>query len=76
MNVYEYNRLTDDKNTKKQLGAMIDELPSETHSSAGDSFGLYALISFVAKGVKEQIERSDSFEKRIERLEELENGTK
>lgn len=76
MNVYEYNRLTDDKNTKKQLGAMIDELPSETHSSAGDSFGLYALISFVTKGVKEQIERSDSFEKRIERLEELENGTK
>lgn len=53
MNVYTYNRKTDEPGDRKQLGAMIEELPEETHSSAGDSFALYALTSFLAKGIKD-----------------------
>lgn len=69
MDTYLYNRQTDEPNSRKQLGAMIDELPEVTQSEAGDSFGLYALITYVAKGVKDVLELVDEQEERIKRLE-------
>ena len=70
MDVYLYNRSTDKVDARKQLGAMIDELPEVTHSAAGDSFALYAYTSYLAKGIKDLIEVVDNQEKRIKLLED------
>ncbi|MEV5038868.1 phage tail protein [Peribacillus frigoritolerans] len=53
--VYTYRRLNDDQFAFKQLGMMIDETPRILHGEAGDSFDLYALTSFVGKGIKDVI---------------------
>lgn len=74
MSVYQYNRNIDEDGERKQLGAMLDEFPQETYSKAKDSFGLYALTSFIAKGLKDEILRNDKLEEKIKKLEELENG--
>lgn len=70
MDIYLYNRRTDKNDERKQLGAMIDELPEVTHSAAGDSFALYAYTSYLAKGIKDLIEVVDNQEKKIKLLED------
>jgi uncharacterized protein YjbI with pentapeptide repeats len=58
-NIYTYRRLNDDYDAKLQLGMMLDELPELTHSEGNDSFALYALTSYVAKGLKDLLDESD-----------------
>lgn len=70
MDVYLYNRATDKADARKQLGAMIDELPEVTHSASGDSFALYAYASYIAKGLKDVIEVMDVQQQKIKKLEE------
>ncbi|WP_258833387.1 hypothetical protein [Peribacillus frigoritolerans] len=53
--IYSYRRLNDDQFAFKQLGMMIDETPRILHGEEGDSFDLYALTSFVGKGIKDVI---------------------
>lgn len=69
MDVYLYNRNTDKDDARKQLGAMIDELPEVTHSASGDSFALYAYASYIAKGLKDVIDVMDDQGSRIKKLE-------
>ncbi|TDL34583.1 hypothetical protein E2R51_02375 [Jeotgalibacillus sp. S-D1] len=66
---YMYNRTTDKEGARKQLGMMIDEMPEETHSGAGDSFALYAFASYLAKGLKDTIHELDQLKERVESLE-------
>ncbi|PKR82373.1 tail fiber domain-containing protein, partial [Heyndrickxia camelliae] len=69
-NIYTYHRLTDEANSKLQLGMMLDEIPEITHSETGDSFALYALTSFVGKGVKDLVAVTDNHTEAINILRE------
>lgn len=60
-NAYLYNRTTEEDGERKQLGLMIDELPEETHSAAGDSFALYALAGFQFKALKDVLAEFESY---------------
>ncbi|MGE7766674.1 phage tail spike protein [Peribacillus sp. NPDC096540] len=53
--IYTYRRKTDDRYAFKQLGMMIDETPRILHGEIGDSFDLYALTSYMGKGIKDII---------------------
>ncbi|MGE6379895.1 hypothetical protein, partial [Peribacillus muralis] len=53
--IYTYRRKTDDQYAFKQLGMMIDETPRILHGEIGDSFDLYALTSYMGKGIKDII---------------------
>lgn len=67
-NIYTYHRLDDGADDKLQLGAMLPELPEVTHGESGDSFALYAYSSYIGKGVKDLVERTDEQEEIISRL--------
>src|SRR5690625_3945891 len=56
---YLYNRKNDGSYTKKQLGLMLDELPYETYSERGDGFGMYGLVTFLFRGLKQAVEEID-----------------
>lgn len=56
---YLYNRATDPSYTKKQLGLMLDEMPYETYSERGDGFGVYGLIAFLFRGLKQTLDEVD-----------------
>ena len=70
--IYTYHRLNDSANDKYQLGMMLDEMPSITHSETGDSFALYALTNYVGKGLKDLISYTDDIKDDVEWLK-LEN---
>lgn len=59
---YLYNRSSDPSYTKKQLGLMIDELPYEVLSERGDAFGMYSLVTFLFRGLKQAVEKIDTLE--------------
>lgn len=56
---YLYNRKNEGAYTKKQLGLMLDEMPYETYSERGDGFGIYGLVTFLFRGLKQAIEEID-----------------
>src|SRR5699024_6233165 len=58
-NAYLYNRANEGTYTKKQLGLMLDELPYETYSERGDGFGIYGLVTFLFRGLKQAVEEID-----------------
>jgi len=59
---YLYNRVNEGSHTKKQLGLMLDEMPYETYSERGDGFGIYGLVGFLFRGLKQAIEKIDALE--------------
>ena len=70
--VYTYRRNNDEEDARPQLGMMLDEMPTETYSDEHDSFGMYRLTSYVAKGVKDVVAVTDEHDDRLASLE-LEN---
>lgn len=58
-NAYLYNRENEGSHTKKQLGLMLDEMPYETYSDRGDGFGIYGLVGFLFRGLKQAVEEID-----------------
>lgn len=81
--VYTYLRLNDEENAFRQLGMMIDETPRLLHGEMGDSFDLYAMTSFMGKGIKDIITVLDThsddnqiFKQKISQLEEEVNYLK
>ncbi|WP_309520680.1 hypothetical protein [Peribacillus frigoritolerans] len=81
--VYTYLRLNDDENAFRQLGMMIDETPRLLHGETGDSFDLYALTSFMGKGIKDIITVLDThsgenqiLKQKVAQLEEVVNYLK
>lgn len=67
--VYLYNRVNEITHTKKQLGMMLDELPYETYSERGDGFGIYSLVAFLFRGLKQVIQDMDEIHDKIEATE-------
>ena len=65
-NVYTYRRNHESEGDKLQLGMMLDEMPIETHSESNDAFALYALTSYVAKGVKDLVSVTDKHGDRLD----------
>ncbi|MGY6209738.1 phage tail spike protein [Cytobacillus firmus] len=57
--IYTYHRKNDSFDAKLQLGMMLDEMPEVTYSESGDSFAMYALTSFLGKGIKDLISITD-----------------
>lgn len=72
---YEYNYKADlaEGDTQKNHGVVIERETPENFSKDGDSIHLYEMVSTIGKALKEQIQRNDELE---QKLEALENGTK
>lgn len=71
-NAYLYRLKDDEISRQKQLGLMVDETPRLLHGEAGDSMEMYALNTFLWRGVQQLAEKSEHHEDEINWLK-LEN---
>ncbi|QBP06951.1 tail protein [Virgibacillus phage Mimir87] len=66
---YLYRLKGDEGNPQKQLGLMVDETPRLLHGEAGDSMEMYALGTYVYRGVQQLAINDELQDRRITNLE-------
>ena len=69
---YLYKLKGHEDNPYKQLGLMVDETPSILHGEAGDSMEMYAVNTFLWRGVQQLVEKTEHHNDEINWLK-LEN---
>lgn len=73
---YDYKANLEEGETQKSHGVVLERETPEHFTRDGDTLNLYEMVSTIGKALKEQIERNDKLEEKIEQLEAKINGTK
>lgn len=60
--VYTYHSDDDADDSKKQLGVMIEESPSDIHGDDGESVSMYSMNSYLWRGMQKVIDRLEKLE--------------